>query len=317
MLTEARLIFLILYVSDLAASREFYEGALGFHVLEEDGRSVRYSAGHLVLCLYRAADFGIRLSPGRDRSIDITFLADDLEGMRAELESRGVRFSPTLTYIVGMTADFYDPDGHWFSLYEPSETVMSWPSGEKIKALRLSRDANRLQANGASPSSGAHGGLADRAGLDDHELVYLFLFVQDHNATLAFYHEVLGLEPVEGGPCRRGVTSAPDGVVKYDAGGTLLTTHHLDADHAASHRVTTEGSVGAALVFHVTDIRRVVAGLSLRGVEFSQGLTTSEIGTMARFEDPSGHIYHLYEPSAKALMRPSGSVIQRILASPV
>jgi catechol 2,3-dioxygenase-like lactoylglutathione lyase family enzyme len=196
--------------------------------------------------------------------------------MRAGLEGRGVRMSRTLDYEVGRTADFYDPDGHWFSLYEPSAEALTWPSGEKIRALAGPRNGN--------------GAL-----LDGHELVYLFVFVEDPDASLAFYNGVLGIEAIEGGPCRRGVTRLPEGVVKYDAACTLLATHAVDGEHAAAHRVSTRGSGALALAFRTPDVDAVAAELAARGVEFSDTSTASELGPTARFTDPAGHLYCLYQ----------------------
>jgi len=301
MLSGARLVQLVVYVSDLGASRAFYEGALGFRVLDQDADSVHYAAGHVVLALRRAADHGVRLREGQDRSIDLTFLADDFDAVRAALEARGVALSPTLDYAVGKTADFYDPDGHWFSLYQPSAAAMGWPSGRKIAALR--------------GSAGARGGAGGGAGLDGLELVYLFLFVRELEATEAFYHGTLGLVAVEGGPCKRVATSAPVGVVKYDAGGTLLTTHHVEGDRAARHRVTTRGSGGVALVFHGAELDALVDGLARRGVAFAGPPETSPAGRVAKFADPAGHVYHLYEPSSAALARPFGAALRRTLAA--
>jgi catechol 2,3-dioxygenase-like lactoylglutathione lyase family enzyme len=263
---------LILYVSDLAAARAFYEGAVGLGVLEEDETSVKYAAGQVTVCLERAADAGVELAEGRDRSVDITFLVDDLEATRAVLEGHGVRVSKTLDYAVGKTADFYDPDGHWFSLYEPSEAALTWPSGDKLREL---------------------------APAGDLPLVYLFLFVQDLDGTEEFYNRVLGLEAIEGGPCKRGVTRLPAGVVKYDAGATLLTTHFVDDDHAAEHRVSTQGSGGAVMVFETGDVRGTMAALADRGVAFPDGVTAERLGTVARFRDPSGHVYFLCEPAVQ------------------
>ena len=166
-----------------------------------------------------------------------------------------------------------------------------------------------LRASSARNGNGS--GAADLGGRD---LVYLFVFVQDPESTQSFYHQVLGLEAIEGGPCKRGVTRLPVGVVKYDAGGTLLTTHAVDGEHAAEHGVTTEGSGGVALVFHTTEIGASMADLSRGGVEFPEGRTESELGTVARFHDPSGHLYYLCEPSAEAL---AGPALERILAARV
>src|SRR5262249_3576413 len=98
-------------------------------------------------------------------------------------------------------------------------------------------------------------------------------------------------------------------------GGTLLTTHHVEGDRASKHRVTTRGSGGVALVFHVTDIHSTVAELARRGVKLTEGPGTSEIGTIAQFEDPAGHIYQLFEPREEALSQPVGSMLERILSA--
>ena len=108
-----------------------------------------------------------------------------------------------------------------------------------------------------------------------------------------------------------------DGVIKYDAGGTFLTTHHVDARAAESHKVNPAGMKGVALVFHATNIQRTFDELSGKGVRFNYGPAASEIGTKAQFEDPSGHIFYLYEPSAEALAWPSGAKLKQILAAPL
>jgi predicted enzyme related to lactoylglutathione lyase len=71
---------------------------------------------------------------------------------------------------------------------------------------------------------------------------------------------------------------------------------------------------GKAVVFHVTEIERVVEGLADRGIQFSDGLSRSRIGAIAKFKDPAGHAFYLYEPSAEALNWPSGTKLQQILA---
>lgn len=261
-----RLASLDLYVRDLDASRHFYEHALGFSPVLDEAGVVTYAAGEMEL---RIVTRDTHAGPDRDRSVDITFLVDDFAAMRAGLEERGVRVSRTLDYVVGRTADFYDPDGHWYSLYEPSAEALGWPSGEKLALLRgdHERDSGRL---------------------DGHEVVYLFLFVADADAAQGFYHDVLGLEAIEGGPCRRGVTHLPAGVVKYDGGATMLTTHAVDEGHAEAHRVSVTGSGRLAMVFVVEDVPAAAASLAARGLRFT---------TADAFRDPAGHHYRLCEPA--------------------
>jgi len=300
MSTGLRALYLNIHVTDITASRNFYEAGLGYRRLDEDASSVTYSAGHILLRLRHAADHGITTHDGRDRSIALTFLVDDLDAMRAALEHRGVRVTRTLTSRAGAMADLYDPDGHWISLYQPSDASLSWPSGQKIRALRTAGD--RL-------------GRAD-TGLDCHDLLYLFLFVEDLESTSTFYKTALGLEPVEVTPCHRGVTSTPNGVVKYDIGGGLLTTHHVgDGDHAAAHKVTTQSTGRTALGFHTTDLSTSVMELRERGVAVSEVTVDPGTGATASFLDPCGHLYFVCEPSSQMLQRPSGPMIERILTA--
>src|SRR5215204_334561 len=148
MLTDSRVVYLFVYVRDLGESRAFYESTLGLQVIEEDKDCVKFDGGQVILALNRAADYGIDLPKGQDTSTDIVFLVDDLEAMRTALEQRGVSFLPTCWYQPGGIADFYDPDGHWLTLYEPSKEAMMWPSGDRIRALMSAR-----QQRNATPSA--------------------------------------------------------------------------------------------------------------------------------------------------------------------
>ena len=68
------------------------------------------------------------------------------------------------------------------------------------------------------------------------------------------------------------------------------------------------------MVFHVTDIEHMVEGLASKGIRFSDGLNRSRIGAIAKFKDPTGHTFYLYEPSVEALSWPSGAKLKQILA---
>jgi catechol 2,3-dioxygenase-like lactoylglutathione lyase family enzyme len=297
MLTHSRMVYLTLYASDLRASREFYEQILGFRPLEADDVSSKYDAGQVMLCLTRDDAYGLSAPSGRDRSADITMLVRDRDRVQAALERRGVKFSRVLDYEVGATGDFYDPDGHWFSIYQPSEEAMTWPSGEKIRVLTHTSTSESAVGLGA--------------------LLYLFLFVRDREETFAFYHDALGLVNIEGGSCKQGATHEHDGVIKYDAGGALVTTHCLDDERLAAKVIDPGHMVGIAPVFQVDDLRAEMRALEVSGVRFADRPAVSAMGTVARFEDPCGHRYCLYEPSPAALKQPSGRRIRQILAAPL
>src|SRR5690349_13627397 len=125
MLADSRIIYLFVYVSDLNKSREFYADKLGLRVIEEDAGCVKFDCGQVILALNQASDYEITLPQGRDNSADIVFLVEDLNATRAAIEARGVSFSRTDWYQPGGITDFYDPDGHWLTLYQPNDEAMS------------------------------------------------------------------------------------------------------------------------------------------------------------------------------------------------
>jgi predicted enzyme related to lactoylglutathione lyase len=282
---------LVLFVSDLTASRSFYEHTLGLRTLAASSHAATYAAGPVRLSLLPAAAHGVTLPKGQDRSADITFIVDDFARSRDTLAARGVRFSRTLEYVVGVTAHFSDPDGHWFSLYQPSEAAMGWPSGAKLESLASSRA--EWPGGGVARAADT---AAPRGDLADAFLAYVFLFFGDAEVAAAFYGGALGLEAIEGGPCRRIPTSAEIGVVKYDAGTTMLTTHHVEPGDAR-FPVSTTGSEGVAMAFRAADLDAAIADLSRRGVEFAGAPFESPIGRLARFADPAGHRFFLREPA--------------------
>ncbi|MEV6599846.1 VOC family protein [Actinoplanes sp. NPDC051346] len=315
-LTERRVVYLFLYVRDLAVSRDFFERALRLRVLEEDDRSVKYDTGEVILALNRADDYGIALPNEPDHSTDIVFLVEDLDAARAALEERGVVFTETHNYEIGGISDFYDPDGHWFTLYETSEESLTWPSGDRIQAVR-----KLYEAEGKPGLRGPHGG--PEFSLDGKPLIYLFLFIRDAEEAVNVYAEGLAIRDLEGGPCSRASTADEEGVIKYDTGGIILTTHSLETvrddheiiDHPCPPRTVNPLEMGGkAVVFHAPNIEGAVKDLAERGVQSSEGIVRSEIGATVRYTDPSGHVYFLYEPSEEALRTPSGEKLRTIIS---
>jgi catechol 2,3-dioxygenase-like lactoylglutathione lyase family enzyme len=264
-----------LFVSDMEASRLFYENTLGLRALALNPDAAMYSAGYVQLCLLQVANHVVP-----DRSVNITFMVDDLQRCRDVLAARGVRFSRTLEYVVGLTANFYDPDGHWFSLYQPSEAAMKWPSGRKLEAF-----ASDLRSR---PSK--------RDDLSDAFIAYVFLVFHDPDVATGFYGGVLGFEVIEGGPCQPVPTRVEIGVVKYDVGTTMLATYHLERNNKRD-RIATVVTDGVAMQFRVADLTTTVADLSRRGIAFSDWSAESATGRLARFKDPAGHILVLQERS--------------------
>lgn len=274
-LSNSRIVYLFVYVSDLAMARRFYEDGLGLHAIEEDSSSVKYDAGNVVLALNLAAEYGVSLGPRPDTTL-LVFHTADIDATRAELEGRGVSFDRIERYEIGATTACYDPDGHCVTLYEPSEEAMSWPSGGVYR--RLLKEA----ASGRGP------------GLRTASLVYLFLFVPDTSAAARFYQETLGLRVIE--------QDDEAGVVKYDAGTFILATHLFEG----SVNELKDQETSIAPVFDVPDVDEA---LRLLGPAFAvaEPPRTSEVGTVALFRDPFGRPFYLYTPSFTAMGWPSGA----------
>jgi catechol 2,3-dioxygenase-like lactoylglutathione lyase family enzyme len=328
MLTNSRIVYLFLYVTDIAASRAFYTEKVGLQIIEEDTNCVKFDAGSVILALNRARDYDIELPRPKDNSNDVVFLVKDAEATRDTLERRGLKLLPTSAYQPGKIIDFYDPDGHWLTLYEPSKEAMGWPSGDRIRAVLKSREARHAARVAA-------GRPIIPGGLDGNEIFYTFFFVADPDAALDFYNRTLGIRPVEGGPCSQVCSGDEQGVIKYDTGSILLTTHHAygsmtpdmkiiapapaNADeHACPPRsIDMKLMRGVGAAFWVGDLEASVKALKRRRPTTTIRVQRSAIGAVATIYEPTGHLLFLYEPSEAALATPSGRKIQEILSTPL
>jgi catechol 2,3-dioxygenase-like lactoylglutathione lyase family enzyme len=226
MLTGARLSHLIVYAHDLAESTRFYRDRLGLPVLAEDRDCVRFDAGRIELHLQPAAAHGVQLFGERDDSSDVVFLVEDLARMRTALESRGVVFKRRRSYEVGLVTDFYDPNGHRLMLYEPSPTALTWPSADKIRQVWAEAGLGGPELIG--PGAGPATGTDEETGLFGNPLIYLFMFENSQTAAYDFYNDALGLTSLERVHCcNQDCDAEIEGIVKYDGGGVLLSTHHM------------------------------------------------------------------------------------------
>jgi len=322
-LAGSRIIYLILYVNDLNESREFYEKKLGLKVIETDEDSEKLDAGLVILSLQRASDYNVTLTGRRDDSSDLVFLVDDVNAMRSNLEMRGVEFIRRRTYEIGLVTDFYDPNGHRLMIYQPSATALSWESGKKLREVW--RTCGLGGSDLIGPASGPpsnQGSDSLPPGLNGKPLVYLFLFVPQSDDALSFYKGTLGLNAIERVHCCNPACPPEEkGIVKYDVGGMLMTTHHVhrspvvdDFGKVYSPRAVDPANTKAIVpVFHVKEIQNLTEELSRSGVAFSEGVVRSHIGKIAKFDSPTGHVFYLYEPDSQALKWPTGAKIREIL----
>jgi predicted enzyme related to lactoylglutathione lyase len=261
-----------LYGEEVPASGSFFERTLGFAPVERDDGSVKFDAGSVLLAL------NARPGPAeRDPTTLFVLHVDDAEAARAALTAAGVATGPVDRYDIGATADFFDRDGHYFTVYEPSPEALDWPSATRLRKLAL-------RTPGGGPPLGGR------------PLVYLFHFVLDAQRARAFYSGVLGLSEIEVDE------SIP--VVKYDLGDILLATHLAD-DERTIAALSTARTARSALVLQVSDCATTASALRDTGVDVAP-MRSSAIGVTAAFTDPDGHEFYLYEASQQARRWPSG-----------
>ncbi|MFI6395664.1 VOC family protein [Nonomuraea sp. NPDC050547] len=114
-------------------------------------------------------------------------------------------------------------------------------------------------------------------------LDHLVLTVADIDRTIAFYHEVLGMEPVVFGEGRRALRFGPHKINLHAAG------HEIDPKAARP----TPGSADLCLVSAVP-IEEVIAHLGASGVAIEVGPAprTGALGEMTSvyFRDPDGNL---------------------------
>jgi catechol 2,3-dioxygenase-like lactoylglutathione lyase family enzyme len=109
--------FVFLPISDFDRSESFYAGVLGLEVSKRyrDGIGGEFETGNLTIQVVDTGKIGREIPPSTGA---IALHVDDVEGSRAELESKGVEFSQEiLDSGVCFQAFFHDPDGNALILH--------------------------------------------------------------------------------------------------------------------------------------------------------------------------------------------------------
>jgi catechol 2,3-dioxygenase-like lactoylglutathione lyase family enzyme len=129
----------------------------------------------------------------------------------------------------------------------------------------------------------------------------LRLMVSDLAASLSFYRDVLGLRLLDQTPT----------TVRFQTGSVDLALRQS--------RVAPDGRPirrNAYLpVFHAGDVRAMEHALQQRGLEFRTHVGFSDIGGTARFTDPSGNVFCLYQPSRESLTWGSAWKVEQLIAN--
>ena len=120
----------VIFVQDILASRQFYEGLLGQKVLMDHGLNVGYVGGFALWQAEHAHQiiFG---RPGKARRLgydncELYFETDQLDAMWTRLSEAGVQIvHPLVEQPWGQRVfRVYDPDGHIVEMAEPMPAVI-------------------------------------------------------------------------------------------------------------------------------------------------------------------------------------------------
>src|SRR5258708_40007499 len=117
--------------------------------------------------------------------------------------------------------------------------------------------------------------------------------------TRDFYQRILGSE----------MTNLSSSCTSFRLGGVEL---EFRSDRTASTPISDKGYL---IVLHTDNIEASFESLSSLGLRFARGVGFSEIGGTARFVDPNGYAFCLYQPSQECLKWPSGSKVLEIINS--
>jgi len=278
-LADSRIEMIVLSAKDIRRTRRFYEDVLGFLPVRAFGNAVTYRAGAVDLAISEVKGFGSNRDPGGDDSELLVFHVDSVDEMRAALEKKGVVFGPTLRYEIGATAAFHDPDLHNITLYEPSEESLTWSSGAKVRELMGEQQPPRGELLGT------------------RNFLYLFLFVRDTAEALKFYRDTLQLKVIEDDP--------DAGVVKYDCGGLVIATHLVGGDAMCAVEMDLGYEKGVAPAFSVSGLDELVKKLEAAQVAVLGTPAVTQNGAVAKFRDPSGHMFYLCEGVGERQTEPS------------
>lgn len=105
---ELSIVRIILFVQDVEKVSNFYEKNFGMTRISEEPGWIELKSAGCKLGLHKAHGE----SSGLDSPAKVCFYAEDVEAVRASLESKGLKFGKTFSYGGFKFCDTSDPEGN-------------------------------------------------------------------------------------------------------------------------------------------------------------------------------------------------------------
>ena len=203
---------------------------------------------------------------------DILILPDELKLDVIRPEGR-MAFVAAVKAEAGTILPVLDNDGNLFSYYNPSQSVLSSTSGERIRGIKKKFSAQGRQSSNQTTSP----------------VVSISLMASNFERSTRFYRDTLGLRTL--GP--RGSEA------RFDVGSLVLAIKPEPATGLVNLLNRSGRLRGDTFAFHTKDIKGTMQTLQRRGVDFPYGIESSATGDVAYFSDPDGYHLGLWQPSGK------------------
>lgn len=280
-------------VLDLPTVKRSVRRVNGWPLVGEDGYSVVYDAGNILVGYWNQAEFLAQgaLSPDeKGAAVEALKATCDCGCTIVNAKARGNAFNPSNQLTVAVES----ADGVAQQLGSLLRKAIRPPELEDGagRAIALVDDVGNTTRYLELSALAAGGELGQRARRVSgfHPAVGYELLVSDLDASRKFYEGTLGLR----------VDSTSRDAVVFDTGNLFLTLKR-EPSVGLVRTIRRVGKLGDDLVvFHTEDVEETTSGLTRKGVVFSKGIEDSEHGRLAIFEDPDGHILAAWQAPARS-----------------
>jgi catechol 2,3-dioxygenase len=178
---------------DLSRLTDYYQQAIGLHVIDRDSRSARLGAGGVTLLELESAPSALPDDPRTAGLYHTAFLQPtraDLARWLVDAAQHHVPLSGASDHLVSEAIYLDDPEGNGIEVYRDRKPEEWRWNGERIQMATERLDLDKLAADaGNTAYAGAPDGL---------RIGHIHLRVGDLAKTQTFYSDVIGMHPTAG-----------------------------------------------------------------------------------------------------------------------